>query len=444
MPTLDDRNMLPAEGRNPAHPLVSLRSFLTLLLMAGSALPMARPDILHRQPRPLVVAYFGQWSLYGDPPYYLRDLDRNGGAALLDQLNYAHASVKGGRCSVADPRADLEMTYTAENSVDGSSDDPASPFRGYFHQLKELKQHHPKLKILVSLEGEAADFREDAKPERRREFVRSCVDIFLRGHFAPGIDEPGLFDGIDVDWEFPAASDAADFRALLEEFRRQMKPLRHGLKLAIAVGDQPQMHPGTDFRAIARLVDEVGIMNYDYAGPWNSTTGFLAPLFRRADTPRLYGSIAETIEAYERAGVPTRKLLMGLPFYGYQWRGVRPANNGLFQPGKGDSEDKPYRFIQSVQGFHQRFRDPRSQAPWLFDGTTFWTFEDATSIAYKTRYAAHRRLGGVMIWELSQDTAEGTLLTAAWHALRQPGLAQWPPPAAADLPPVASSAAESL
>lgn len=408
--------------------------------MMFSVLPAAQGDLQHRRGHPLVVAYFGQWGLYSDPPYYLRDLDLNGGAGLLDQINYAHASVKGGHCSIGDPRADLETAYTSANSVDGTADDEASPFRGYFHQMKQLKRRHPRLKILISLEGAPSDFRQDASPEHRRDFVASCVDIFLRGHFGPGIDEPGIFDGIDVNWEFPQQEDAANFRALIEEFRRQMNSVRRGLKLTIAVGDQPQMQPGTDFRGIARLVDQIGIMNYDYAGPWNSMTGFVAPLFRRADTPRLFGSIAESIAAYEKAGVPSRKLLMGLPFYGYQWSNVTPANNGLFQQGDGVSEDKPYRFIRSLQGFPSAFRDPDSQAPWLFDGTNFWTFEDPISIACKTRYAARRHLGGVMIWELGEDTAEATLLTAAWQSLRQAEPALLTQQAASE---ITSSAAES-
>ena len=367
------------------------------------------------------MAYFGESGIYRNPPYYLRDLVRNGGAALLDQLNYAHAAVTGGRCSLADRKADLETLYTKETSVDGTADDPASPFRGYFHQLKELKKRYPDLKVFISLEGTAASFREDAQPENVRAFVSSCVDIFLRGHFAPGVAEPGIFDGIDVDWEYPQQADAENFRALLKEFRRQMNGVRHGLKLEIAVGDQPQMQPGTDFRQIARMVDEVGIMNYDYTGPWEHTTGFLAPLFSSSEAPRQYGSVAESIAAYEKAGVPRRKLLMGVPFYGYQWSGVDPANHGLYQKGKGNSQDKPYRLIRELQPFYAKFRHPESLAPWLFDGANFWTFEDPTSIAYKSSYAAHHHLGGIMIWELGDDTLEASLLTTAWQYLRHPG-----------------------
>lgn len=321
---------------------------------------------------------------------------------------------------MADPKADLESFYTNQNSVDGSSDAPGSRFRGYFHQLQELKRRYPKLRVLISLEGTAANFREDAKPEHRRAFVRSCVDLFLRGQFTPGVVEPGVFDGIDVDWEFPLQEDADNFQALLKEFREQMNAFRRGLTLAVAVGDQPQMQPGTDFRRIVPLVEQIGIMNYDYTGPWEPTTGFLAPLFPTAGSSPQVGSVAESVAAYERSGVPARKLLMGIPFYGYQWREVKPANSGLFQPGKAVSDDKPYREIRKLQSSYALFRNARSRAPWLYDGANFWTFEDPISVAYKCRYAAGKKLGGIMIWELGADTAESTLLSAAWRSLRQP------------------------
>ena len=389
-----------------------------VVLFAG--VPGGHAEPRHHRQRPLVIAYFGGWGIYSNPPYYLRDLVRNGGARLLDQMNYAHASIAGGRCSLADPEAELKAVYGSRISVDGTNDDPASPFRGHLHQLRELKRRYPRLRILISLEGSAADFREAARPQRRHGFVASCVDLYLRGHFGPGIAEPGLFDGIDVDWEYPEREDAAGFRALLQEFRRQMEGVRPGLTLAIAVGDQPDMQPGTDFRSIAGLVDQVGVMNYDYAGPWNSTTGFVAPLFRRSDTPRHSSSIAESIASYERAGVPVGKMLMGLPFYGYHWESVGGANNGLFQKGRGVKEDEPYRVIQTLQRSYPVFRDLESRSPWLFDGANFWTFEDPISIAFKSSYAAHRGLGGIMIWELGEDTAEASLLSAACRSLRHP------------------------
>ncbi len=397
------------------------RRVLACLLLAAAIFPAPAhgfnlPLLRKQSPHPVVVGYFPQWGIYNHQPFYVKSLLASRGAARLDQINYSQGSVSGGHCSLADPNADLNTTYTAETSVSGAADDPSSPFRGYFHQLEELKARYPRIRILMSLEGKAADFAQDARPENRKAFVASCVDIFIRGHFAPGVDKPGLFDGIDVDWESPQAEDAANFRALIQEFRSQMNAVRPGLRLAIAVGEAPQQLPGTDFAAIAPLVDQVGIMNYDYAGPWSNTTGFVAPLFGSRHT----GSIEASIAAYRAAGIPARKLLMGLPFYGYSWTAVPSANNGLFQQGRAIHDDRPYNYIRTLSAPFSAYRDPRSQAPWLFDGETFWTYEDPVSVRYKVSYARHERLGGVMIWELSGDTADAELLNTVYRSLHHP------------------------
>ena len=371
-------------------------------------------------PHPLLVGYFPQWGLYYDEPYYVKQLVDSGSAALLDQINYAQGYVSGGKCSVADPRADLNITYSAANSVSGEPDDPSSPFHGYFHQLRELKRRYPHLKILISLEGAAAGFAEDAKPENRKAFVASCLNTFIHGNFAPGIYEPGIFDGFDIDWESPQVEDAANFRALLEEFRRQMRAVRPGLRLTIAVGHSPHMLPGTNFAGIAPLVDQIGVMNYDYTGPWSKTTGFLAPLFTDPSDPHRSNSIEKNIADYIAAGVPAEKLLMGVPFYGYSWTGVERTNNGLFQAGHGVHGDEPYHYIRTLTANSPIYRDPRSHAPWLYDGETFWTYEDAVSVRYKVSYAANQHLGGVMIWELSEDTSDAVLLNTAHSALLDP------------------------
>ena len=411
--------------------------------------------------RPLVVGYFGQWGVYDN--YFPKNVLVSGAAAQLDQMNYAQGFVTGGRCSVADPNADLNYTFTAETSVDGRADDPASSFRGDFHQVQELKRRFPKMRVLISLEGKAVDFAADAQPEVRERFVRSCVDLFLRGQLAGDTATPGmagLFDGIDLDWEFPHEEDAANFGALLTEFRRQMDALRPGLRLSVAVGPSPRMYPGVDLAAVSRVVDQMGVMNYDYNGPWNPKTGFLAPLYGETG-----GTVERSILAYKEAGVPAAKLLLGMPFYGYGWKEVaRTGENGLLQMGKSIRGDRPYSYLRTLvpagpeviapAGVKAQpdaaaalpaaslpaaesavkaeaagagtaktpaafvlYRDPRSKAPWLYDGDTFWTYDDPVSIGAKASFAVEQGLGGVMAWELSEDTDDAALLRAAKRGL---------------------------
>ena len=404
-------------------------------------------------PRAKVVAYFGQWGVYDH--FFVRNLINSGAIQQLDQINYAQGFVTGGHCSIADPNADLQMVFSAADSVTGNADTPTQPFRGNLHQLVELKRRYPKLKVLLSLEGQAKDFAADAQPTSRDAFVQSCVDLFLRGHLAPGVEAPRLFDGIDVDWEYPHGDDGANFVALLADLRRQMDAVRPGLLLTIAAGPSPRMYGGVNLPAVTQLVDQVGLMNYDYNGPWNQRTGFLAPLYTEEGRG---GSVERSIHEWEDAGVPAPKLLLGLPFYGYGWHDVVKAENGFWQTGTSIRGDRPYPFFRDLmapQGTSPRgldgsaapaspatvsdgsalpskaaasarsspplpfvlYRDPRSKAPWLFDGSTFWTYEDPTSAETKARFARDEHLGGIMAWELGEDSSDSALLRAAHRGL---------------------------
>ena len=169
--------------------------------------------------------------------------------------------------------------------------------------------------------------------------------------------------------------------------------------------------------------------------------------------------VERSVFAWKAAGIPAAKLLIGLPFYAYGWRSVPDANNGLRQGGSPIHGDHSYRFIQTLIDPHPDrpaepatvavvptpsaapanplapqlpsaeaplptkavlYRDPVSQAPWLFDGDSFWTFEDPTSIRSKADFVTQEQLGGFMVWELGEDTPSATLLHAAHTALARP------------------------
>jgi chitinase len=108
---------------------------------------------------------------------------------------------------------------------------------------------------------------------------------------------------------------------------------------------------------------------------------------------------------------------MGVPFYGYGWRQVPEDDNGLFQEGQSIRGDRPYSYIASLISGSTVYRDTDSAAPWLFDGDSFWTYEDPVSIRRKAGYALERGLGGLMVWELSEDDSSAVLLRTAWQAL---------------------------
>src|SRR6185437_4777183 len=143
-----------------------------------------------------IIGYFNEGNAESGE-YTVKSIASSGAAHLLTQLDYAFGRVADNRCAVMNPEIALRHAYAAAASVDGSSD-PAgkNQLRGTFHQIQELKWKYPNLKVLISLGGwgQSGGFSSAAEPDHLRDFVRSCVETFIKGEFAPGIHEPGIFD----------------------------------------------------------------------------------------------------------------------------------------------------------------------------------------------------------------------------------------------------------
>jgi chitinase len=119
---------------------------------------------------------------------------------------------------------------------------------------------------------------------------------------------------------------------------------------------------------------------------------------------------------------------MGTPFYGRGWAGVPRARNGLYQPSTGpaDGQDElgleDFRVLKEklLAGGFVRFYDSTVRNAWIYDPAAreFWTFDNAQTQAAKAAYVKSKRLGGMMIWDLSGDTANGELIKTIANGLK--------------------------
>jgi chitinase len=366
-----------------------------------------------------VVGYFPRWGIYSN--YFVKNVVTSGSAPLLTHLDYAFANVVNNRCVSFDPWADYQAPVTAGHAVNGQADIQGA-FAGNFHQLQELKKLYPRLKIIMSIGGGSSNpnaFRTAALAANRAAFVKSCVDMYIRGYFAAGLVAPGIFDGFDVDWEFPASTtDRDNLTSLLAEFRHQLDAVRPGLTLAIAGPNGRWAYQYINLNQVQQYLDYFGVMTYDYDGPWKYNTGFVAPLYRSLKDPAPNNNASATVEGYLESGVAPGKIVFGVPFYGYQWSNVPNIDNGLFEPGAPDGQGAAYNYIVTIESQFQKRRDSITQALWLYNGSHFWTYDDATSIKFKMDYVRRQNLGGVMAWNLSHDLSDGRLLNAVVSGLQ--------------------------
>ncbi|MBB1088188.1 chitinase [Lysobacter sp. SG-8] len=400
-----------------------------------------------------VIGYFTQWGIYGRN-YRVKDIDTSGAAARLTHINYAFGNVRNNRCEVGrtipsnpntgeggDAFADYTKSFPADQSVDGVGDTWDQPLRGNWNQLRELKAKYPNIKVLISLGGWtwSRGFSEAAKPQNREAFVASCIDAYIKGNL-PVTDgaggagvAAGVFDGIDLDWEYPVAcgltcgspEDNANFTALLAEFRRQLDAQRPGLLLTVATGAGIDKIRVTDPGTYHQYLDFINVMTYDFHGAWDPRTNHHSALFDSPNDPStgdqaLYNS-NDAIEAYLSRGVPAHKLNLGIGYYGRGWTNVPNVNNGLYQSGTA----APGRYEAGIQDWKElknlgwpSFTDPDARAHWIYNGTTFWSFDDPALITEKMSYVKAQGLGGAFFWEFSGDDTQGTLTRTISNGLK--------------------------
>jgi chitinase len=189
---------------------------------------------------------------------------------------------------------------------------------------------------------------------------------------------------------------------------------------SVAAGATLEFLAHTDMRSVAKFVDTVNLMSYDYVEPGSSNlTGHHAPLFANPAAPKLV-SADVSARAFLAAGVPPDKLILGVPFYGHAWSDVGKKNNGLFQAGKPVNIPADYRAIAGslLSSGYSRYWDPDASAPYLYNSTQriFVSYEDPESVRLKANYVMQHKLGGIMFWEYSGDS-DGALLNAIDKAL---------------------------
>jgi chitinase len=329
--------------------------------------------------------------IIGYVPGFRGELDTdNIEARKLTHINYAFVNVKDSMAW---------LTNLATDSIN-------------FRKLNSLKQDNPDLKILISLGGWSwsENFSDAVLTENsRKKFTDSNIAIVGKYDL----------DGVDIDWEYPGfrGEDNVFRDEDRQNFTLMFKSLREGLDalsaisgkkylLTTAVPEFKAFLEKTDMDEVAKYLDYVNLMTYDFYVPAGDTVGHHSNLFPTRDGK---GRSADTgVNDFIKAGVPEEKIVLGIPFYGHSWIMKSADNNGIERMADSVVRGGGYTFIKdsvlNSDGFI-RYWDAQAQAPYLFNKETkqLVVYDDEESVKIKCQYVKDKNLAGVMFWQYESD-----------------------------------------
>ncbi|MGL4772403.1 MAG: glycosyl hydrolase family 18 protein [Clostridium sp.] len=295
-------------------------------------------------------------------------------------------------------------------------------------KIPELKKQNPNLRTLLSIGGWGGRGFCDASATKESRMTLAYSIKYT-------LEKYGL-DGVDIDWECPVnggwgeikgcQNDKEHYTLLAQDLREVL-----GKDKLITIASGPGWDyrvNGIDFPQISKSLDFINIMTYGYSygGP-----KYDASLYKTSNDPSGL-STDYFMDLCVQTGVPKEKLIMGTPFYGK----IPTGNSGtpnyisrdvLNKLGLNTSVDYGYAYYDIVKlkekpGVIEKW-DDEAKAPYLVykDPETnqesfIMSYDNAKTQLLKGRYAKEKGFGGVMIWDVSQDS-KGDLINSLYNGL---------------------------
>ena len=279
-----------------------------------------------------------------------------------------------------------------QSRADGSV--AAPKFEASF--IAEARKDHCRV-IVTLTDYDEATYRFDpaisaailATADTRRRHVAAVAEWCRANHV----------DGVDVDWEALTAGQRGDYATFVEELAARLH--RDGRLIAVDVYPKTSEPGGwagpraQDWQRLGRAVDQFRIMTYNYSGSW-SGPGPLSP-------PAWMDKVLDFAETQ----VKSRKIVMGIGFYGRDWRGAQTTDLTWADVQRIRAADKP-----------RATRGPSAELTLFYsrDGAAHTAFfPDAKAIDAKLlmMLTQHPHIRGVYCWIMGQEDP------AAWKVLRK-------------------------
>ncbi|KAI3443986.1 hypothetical protein Pfo_000651 [Paulownia fortunei] len=272
---------------------------------------------------------------------------------------------------------------------------------------KTVQLKNPSVKTLLSIGGGGANRTVFASMATQSASRKSFIDSSIKLARSYG------FSGLDMDWEYPqTTSDMANLGSLLAEWRQavvaEAKSSGKAALLLTAAFYYSSSLNGLNYPAqsINGNLDWINVMAYDFYDPsWYRFTNSHSMLY----DPSGQVSGSNGIGDWIRAGVSAKKLVFGMPFYGYAWRLANPSNHGLLAPATGpasaDNGAMGYNRIKNfiAQNNAAVLYNATIVTNYCYSGTTWIGYDDTQAISAKVSYAKQKGLLGYFAWHVGVD-----------------------------------------
>ncbi|MFD0799507.1 glycoside hydrolase family 18 protein [Maribacter chungangensis] len=340
------------------------------------------------------------------------------------------------------------IIYSFTNVIDGKmkfrNPDIAGP---KLEALVKQKQRNPDLKVMIACGGWGADGFSDMAltTEGRTKFIASASEFI----------EKYQLDGLDMDWEYPGISgagtmardeDTQNFTALMKGLREMLDAFETSKVLTFASAGWKRYYDFIETNEVMKYADYMNVMTYDLVSGVSEYTGHHTALGDVASNDILGTPFHKHLDSLYKNGrysdpnprstqkivdyligqsVDPKQIVIGGAFYGRVWKGVVPENNGLYQRSGGMhigwlAYNQIRKSYEEDANF-KRYWDENAEAPYMYNAvdSLMLSYDDTVSVARKTRYAMEKGLGGIMFWELGNDTKEDGSLLDAIHKAAQ-------------------------